>query len=220
MMKYTALFLMGTALVGCEATSTVMSAYQEQQQQQETTTQGVVTRASVEASDLSVVRAAPSVDDLKFSADDYYIALSNNNSAVNYGNEGEAYLTLRGGLVISQYFMGNDLLGVKQNTNDPVQFWRPYAEWPSSYTRTYQLPGDGIEGELVNVTCTHQVEGTGVTEILEVAHNTALITETCTGDAKIENTYMIDASGYIWRSEQWAGNNPYPIYLDIVEPIT
>ncbi len=178
--------------------------------------QGVLTRASVDASGLAVLRAARADQANKAKP---MIALSNNNNNANFGEEGRVALTLRGNLVVSQYILGNDLLGVSPNSADPIQNTMPLSNWPTYVEREYEWPGDGLKGERVKVQCSYKVEGETNIEIVEAKHYVYVIAEICTGDAEFENRYMADASGQVWRSEQWAGQNDVPIFVEIVEPL-
>ncbi len=181
------------------------------------TSGGVLTREVVDASQIAMISARTSPE-ARYPV--YFVAQSDSNGTISYGKSGRQAVTLRGGLVNGQYIMGNDLLGVTPNSNDPIQYPKPLNAWPSQISRTYQLPGDGLTGDLREVQCQYQTEGEGVVEIVEMQHETTLISEKCAGDdLEFENAYMVDANGFVWKSEQWAGHNPSSLIIEIVEPL-
>ncbi len=150
----------------------------------------------------------------------YLYALADNAGVATFGKQKQSFIGLRGGLLVSQYFMGNDLLGVRQNGNDPIQYPRPLNQWPSQIARIYQLPGEGLQGDERRVSCQYQTAPSAPITIVEETHQVSQIIEKCQGDdLKFANIYFADASGAIWRSVQWAGLNESPLLLDIVEPL-
>lgn len=216
MMKFlTPLFLI-SALAGCDVASGVMAGLESDRQANADKPRGVISRALVEESGLAVITATRADQPQKAIP---LIALSFNNNVANFGEEGRVFIGLRGGLAVEQYFMGNDLLGVDVNAADPVQFPRPISAWPAQISRIYHLPGEGLGGEKIKVNCQYENLGAATIEIVEMTHQTHVMAERCSGDRQFENRYMVDPMGAIWRSEQWAGENPAPMLIDVVEPL-
>lgn len=177
-----------------------------------------LTRADIEQSGIALIRVQIGERE-PFGR--YYLAQADNNGTVTYGKDDRAYFVLRGGLLVATTGFGNDILAVRTNPDDPIQNQRPVAQWPGAVTRVYQLPGSGVEGARISMDCRYENAGSGVIEIVEQRHATTLMHEICTGAlGSIENSYMVGADGFIWKSEQFAGRGTEAVIIEIVEPLT
>ena len=149
-----------------------------------------------------------------------YIAQSQNGANVTYGQNGRSVFVLNGGLIVEAHAVGRDLLGVAPNANDPIMNKRPVANWPQNISRSYRLFGNGVDGKTVNVACNYSAKSTGVSQVQGRSIPTTLMDETCKGSGfTFKNSYMVDGTGFIWKSEQWAGDNAVQAIVEILEPL-
>lgn len=177
----------------------------------------VYTRAAIETSGIAAVRVLFGPQDTQGR---FYFAQAENGPFKSYGEDGRTIFVLHGGLMVEAHSIGNDLLGVKPNPADPIMNQRPIAQWPSEIERTYRLPGEGVEGNLQTVKCSYAAQAPGNSNVFGKPTATSLVTEKCAGgDLNFENSYMVGANGFIWKSEQWVGKNPIQAILEIIEPL-
>lgn len=176
-----------------------------------------MTRAMVRKADIAMIRVYFNEAD---SNGLYFQAIADNNNTVSYGKGTRAYFVMRGGLVTTSYAVGNDLLDVAPNADDPIQSRRSLRSWPVEVVRRYRIPGDGVEGRLIDVRCSYARKGKERITILGHAHNTTLMSETCHGEGfNNANIYYVANNGFIWKSEQWVGDNEDKLRIEIVEPV-
>lgn len=217
MKKLCIMLLLTTSLSGCEIVNALRGGMSpEDTAAADAANNQAITREAIEASDVATIRAQRTGSNQPWT---YYVAQSESHDAVSYGRQGRLAVTFRGHLVISQYILGNDLTGVTPNPQDPLQYPRPLASWPSTYNREYQLPGEGLSGDLRQVQCEITQINRGAVDIMGLSHDTILMSEHCEGSGlDFENRYMVDEAGMVWISEQWAGQNGDQLLIEVIEP--
>ena len=177
-----------------------------------------ITRAEIEKFDLAMVRANLQGE----SVAPLMIARSVNKGYARYLSRAGQSITLRGALVTATHAMGTDLLSVKHDPGDPLSRPTRVANWPSRTVRTYFVPGTGIEGTPIVVTCDVKRIKDHDIEIAETPFQTTQMTEVCQTDTGISfaNHHFVDRnSGQVWVTQQWVGPDMAPLGLEVLEPL-
>lgn len=175
-----------------------------------------LTRAAVEAAGVAMVRGGLLSEKVR----SVFSAFSDNGGYVTYVSRFGQSVTLRGSLITGTRGLGYDLLSVTPDARDPLVRVTPVAEWPSSVGRRYVFPGDGPRGRVVEVRCRYTVEKPLEMEIVEVVHTGVQVREDCVGDGiSFQNQHFADGeTGFVWRSQQWLGEDQGTLDLEIIEP--
>ena len=137
----------------------------------------------------------------------FLVPLSNNRGYLNYRDaEGNA-VVLFGGALSGTESLGNDLQAVRHHPRDPIAHQTPLARWPGRVQREYQYQRRDLDGYSIVLDCVFDRIARERIVIVEVSFDVVRVAETCTNaQRQITNTYWVDeATGFIWRSEQWIG---------------
>ena len=137
----------------------------------------------------------------------FLVPLSDNGGYLNYRDaEGNA-VVLFGGALSGTESLGNDLQAVRHHPRDPIAHQTPLARWPGRVQREYQYQRRDLDGYSIVLDCVFDYVVRERIVIVEVSFDLARVVETCTNARRqITNTYWVDeATGFIWKSEQWIG---------------
>ncbi|MEM1314586.1 MAG: YjbF family lipoprotein, partial [Pseudomonadota bacterium] len=133
-----------------------------------------------------------------------------NDGYVTYVNAQRQSVTLRGGQVTATHGLFGDLAGYRSDPEvDPVVSPRPPEAWPDEVVRVYRDRDDLGNVFSRALICRPTVVGPERIEIVERVYDLVRIDEPCAGPSRrIENRYWVDpATGFVWRSRQWAGRS-------------
>jgi len=129
---------------------------------------------------------------------------------------------LRSALVTSTRGLGTDLLSVEHAANDPLSKPTRAGDWPSRTERTYYVPGPGLRGTPIVVSCAVKRIKDHDIEIAETPFQTTQMTEICKSDtgASFANHHFVDrGTGQVWVTQQWVGPDMAPLGLEVLEPL-
>jgi len=177
-----------------------------------------ITRAQIEKFDVAMVRANLQGETVA----PLMIARAVNQGYATYLSQAGQSITMRGSLVTSTRGLGTDLLSVEHQGNDPLAQPTLPGNWPSSTMRTYYLPGIGLKGAPVVVTCAVKRIKDHDIEVVETPFKTTQMSEFCKTDdgQSFNNHHFVDrATGQIWVTQQWIGPKMAPMALEILEPL-
>jgi hypothetical protein len=131
-------------------------------------------------------------------------------------------VTLRGSQVTGTRGLGADLLSAWSSSPDPLARAIPPGSWPAGVRRSYELPADAPQGQILSYDCRFERGPLREMTILQVRHVGVEFAEICTGPAgSFENLHFADAqSGFVWRTLQWTGPEMELLDVQIAEPYT
>lgn len=175
-----------------------------------------LTRAQVEATGVPMIRIRLENEN----AVSLMTAQARNGPYTTYLSKFTQSLTLRGTLVTASRGMGYDLLAVDARISDPLVTPRPLADWPSQVQRIYRFPGIGPAGESLQVTCVFRAGEAMSIDIVEVSHAGRQVEEVCQGNGVsfVNDLFVEDETGFVWRSFQWLGPKQGRIDVEILSP--
>lgn len=173
-----------------------------------------LTRAQVEATGSPMIRIRLENEN----AVSLMTAQARNGAYITYLSKFVQSLTLRGALVTASRGMGYDLLSVEARTSDPLVTPQPLEDWPSQVERIYRFPGTGPRGVAVRVTCRYRPEEQMSIDIVEVTYTGRQVEEICDGDGVsfVNDLFVEDETGFVWRSFQWLGPQQGRVDLEIL----
>lgn len=176
-----------------------------------------VTRAQMEAIGAPVIWARSALSP----GGGGYVGLARNTGRLAYLNAARQRLTLHGAQLTEVRGVGTDLVGYRSDTAaDPTVFIRPPADWPARVDRIYWF-NDDLSGRFLRAAvCLPAVGAPTEIVIFGKPHAVVEIEEPCrTPRHAFVNRYWVDAdSGFVWRSEQWAGPAFGSLTLEVVVP--
>ncbi len=128
-------------------------------------------------------------------------------------------IVLHGGLIVVTHGLGFDMQSPTFETNDPIAFPRPLAQWPSGISRRYQLAGRGPAGKSIVAECQYETMDATTIEIVKRRIDVTRVQETCVYDtSRFTNTYLVaENSGFIWQSAQWTGPLQGSVAYEVLE---
>ena len=150
----------------------------------------------------------------------FVVPIAKNGPYLTYLDPARRGLVLQDGAVSRTIAFGHDLKGLKTQRDDPIAHQTPLAEWPGVVERVYQYRvRDGAEF-IIALTCQYRRDETELLEIYELVFETVPVTETCVNaDRQVTNRYWVEeATGFIWRSEQWVGPKQPLLTIEIIRP--
>lgn len=150
----------------------------------------------------------------------FLVPLSDNNGHLNYRDaEGNAVI-LFGGAVSRTESLGYDLRAVRYHALDPIAHQMPLAEWPDRVQREYQYARRDLGRYSITLDCVFERVARETIEIVEVSFDVMRVSEICTNARRqITNTYWVDqATGFIWKSEQWVDPRIGHLTIEIIRP--
>lgn len=151
----------------------------------------------------------------------YVAAVADNGGNIVYQDQARRSLVLRGGLLVATHGLGFNLSAVKHDPGaDPIVEARPLAAWPDLITRNYQFWLPGTDDYQITVRCRYSPVSREKVEIVEITFDLMRVEETCSNGARrFTNLYWVDeATGFVWKSEQWVGPKLPPMTLEILRP--
>lgn len=177
-----------------------------------------ITRAEIEKFNVAMVRANLQGE----SVAPLMIARAVNEGYATYLSKAGQSITLKGALVTSTRGLGTDLLSVEHSANDPLSKPTQIANWPSSTRRIYYVPGTGLKGTPISLSCDVKRIKDHDIEVAQTPFETTQMTEVCQTDTgqSFANHHFVDRNtGQIWVTQQWIGPDMAPIGLEILEPL-
>ncbi len=178
----------------------------------------VVTRADIVRANTAAIQARLASD----ASPTLLYAASANGGYITYVSPLRQTITLHGAAEITgTRGLGTDLMSAWSSAPDPLATPIPPGRWPSRVKRSYELPGEGPQGQIVTFDCTFEPGVAAEMTIMQIRYQGVQISETCTGPTgQFENLHFVDASGTVWRSLQWVGPKMDLLDLQILEPYT
>jgi len=177
-----------------------------------------ITREQIEKFDVAMVRANLQGEAVA----PLMIARSVNQGYATYLSKAGQSITMLGTLVTSTRGLGTDVLSVEHSSDDPLATPTLPGNWPSRVIRTYFLPGTGLKGAPVEVTCAVKRIKDHDIEVAETPFETTQMTEVCQTDhgETFANHHFVDRNnGQVWVTQQWIGPAMAPLGLEILEPL-
>ncbi|MEM9737199.1 MAG: YjbF family lipoprotein, partial [Pseudomonadota bacterium] len=150
----------------------------------------------------------------------FVVPLADNGGYLTYMDQTRRGIVMQGGAVVGTLGFGIDLNGVRSAANDPVAQPTPLSRWPGQVYRSYQyLQRDGPE-YTISLTCVFERVARERIEIVEISYDVVRVAETCTNRARqVVNQYWVEEeTGFIWRSIQWASPQIPPLTVEIIRP--
>jgi Group 4 capsule polysaccharide lipoprotein gfcB, YjbF len=177
-----------------------------------------VTRADIVKADVAAINARLASDP----SPTLMYAAAENGGYVTYVSPLQQEITLRGAEVTGTRGLGTDLVSAWSSAPDPLVSPIPPSRWPARVRRTYELPGEGPQGQIVSFDCSFEPEGPAEMTILQIHYRGVQMSETCTGPSgQFENLHFVDpANGTVWRSLQWTGPKMDLLDLQVLLPYT
>jgi len=150
----------------------------------------------------------------------YLVPVADNGGRLDYRDAAGNSVGVLGGAVGSVQAPGHDLEGVRHGLDDPIAYPRPLAAWPAEIWREYQFTVRDMEAYSIALNCTYQTVVREPVEIVEIRYDLTRISEICSNARRtVINSYWIDeATGFIWKSEQWAGPKLGKISVEVIRP--
>lgn len=150
----------------------------------------------------------------------FLVPLADNGGYLTYLDQNRRGLVMKGGAVTATKALGEDLRAVRHDPDDPVARQRPLAEWPDKVYRDYQYRKRDGAAYSVTLACVFQRLARETVEIVELKFRVVRVSEICTNAARqVVNTYWVEeATGFIWKSQQWLGPNLNPATVEIIRP--
>ena len=150
----------------------------------------------------------------------YLVPLADNGGYLDYRDAAGNSVRMLGGAVTGLDTAGHDLEGVHFDRSDPIAHPTPLALWPAEIWREYQFAVQNLGRYVISLKCVYEPQGHETVEIVEVRFDLVRVRELCTNARRqITNTYWIDeATGFIWKSEQWLGPKIGQISVEIIRP--
>jgi len=167
---------------------------------------------------LDKIRFATIAVSFQGSARTFLVPLADNDGYLTYQDTARRGLVLKGGAVAGTDGLGQDLLGVRHQVDDPFAYPRPLIEWPGQVDRSYQYRiRDGAPFS-ITVTCVIDIAARETIEIVERSYETARIVESCANARRrFQNVYwVVPETGFIWKSVQWLGPKLNPVTVEII----
>jgi hypothetical protein len=177
-----------------------------------------ITRAQIEAQDVAAIFARLEGDPTPT----LLYGASANGPYVTFLSPLRQSVTLRGSQVTGTRGLGADLLSAWSSSPDPLARAIPPGSWPAGVRRSYELPADAPQGQILSYDCRFERGPLREMTILQVRHVGVEFAEICTGPAgSFENLHFADAqSGFVWRTLQWTGPEMELLDVQIAEPYT
>jgi len=150
------------------------------------------------------------------------IARSVNQGYATYLSRAGQSITLRAALVTSTRGLGTDLLSVEHASSDPLTKRTSVGNWPDRTERTYYVPGPGLRGTPIVVSCSVKRIKDHDIEIAQTPFQTTQMSETCQTDTGLSfaNHHFVDRkTGQVWVTQQWVGPDMAPLGLEVLEPL-
>lgn len=150
----------------------------------------------------------------------FLVPLSDNGGYLNYRDDSGNAVVLLGGAVSRTESLGRDLQAVRYQRRDPIAHQTPLAEWPSRVPRDYQYAVRDLGSYNITLDCVFTSVARETIEIVELRYDLVRVSEICTNARRqVSNTYWVDpATGFIWKSEQWAGPRLGHLTVEIIRP--
>lgn len=148
------------------------------------------------------------------------VARAENRGTLDYRDSAGRAIRMRSGALAGTEGLGIDLAAVRHAQDDPVAYPMPLADWPDSVFREYQYRVRHAPQYGITLACAHQVLARETIEIFEIGFDVVRVSEVCTNQARqVVNTYWVEPeTGFIWKSEQWAGPLIGHLTIEIVRP--
>lgn len=150
----------------------------------------------------------------------FLVPLSDNSGYLNYRDAAGNAVVLLGGALARTESLGQDLQGVRHDRLDPIAHPTPLTDWPGRIWRDYQFAHRDLGRYRITLDCFYVSVARETIEIIEVRYDLFRVSEICTdAHRQITNTYWVEeASGFIWKSEQWAGPDIGQLTIEIIRP--
>jgi hypothetical protein len=150
----------------------------------------------------------------------FMVPLSDNGGYLNYLDASNRGLVMFGGAVSGTKALGQDVVAVRYQANDPVANPTPVADWPGQVYRDYQFTQRDGADYSITLACVFERLAAETIEIVEITFDVVRISEVCTNARRqVTNTYWAEAdSGFIWKSRQWLGPHIDQATIEIIRP--
>lgn len=150
----------------------------------------------------------------------YLVPLADNDGYLDYRDEAGNSVRMLGGAVSGLQAPGYDLDAVRHGSDDPIAHRRPLADWPSEVWREYQFSLRDVESYDISLNCVFQPVVREPIEIAEISYDLMRVSEICSNARRtVINRYWIDeTTGFVWKSEQWAGPKLGKIVVEVIRP--
>ena len=130
---------------------------------------------------------------------------------------------LTGGVVSSSDVVADSLPCVTVSDEPSDTVWigtLPPAQWPGRVQRDYRYARRDLPSYRITLDCVFTRVARERIEIVEVSYDLVRMGETCTNaDRQVENTYWVqEATGFVWKSEQWIGPETGHATIEVVRP--
>lgn len=146
--------------------------------------------------------------------------IADNDGYLNYRDASGNAIVMYGNAVAGTGSLGQDLLAVRFDRQDPIAHPTPLAGWPGRLHREYQFAVRDLEPESVVLDCLLEARGRETVEIVQVRYDLVRVDEVCTeGSRQVTNRYWVeDGTGFVWKSEQWLGPVLGRYTIEILRP--
>lgn len=150
----------------------------------------------------------------------FLVPLSDNGGYLNYRDNAGNAVVMLGGAVSRTESLGRDLQAVRHHRLDPIAHQTPLADWPGRVPRDYQYAVRDLGSYNITLDCVFTSVARETIEIVELSYDLVRMSEICTNARRqVSNTYWVDAeTGFVWKSEQWAGPSLGHLTVEIIRP--
>lgn len=150
----------------------------------------------------------------------YLVPIANNGGYLDYRDAAGRSVRMLGGALDATEGVALDLAAVRFAQNDPIAHRTPLADWPRSVFREYQFQPKTGQQYGITLDCAYQRVARETIDIVEIKFDVVRMSEVCTNQARqVVNTYWVEPdSGFIWKSEQWAGPVIGKVTIEIIRP--